>query len=258
MKGNYIGITGIMTPAEVVAVSDQYMLACGFRVEHPRLALGVLATQKTLAGQPTKRPNRYPTREAIAEILSTVARGEEAIIHYCTDTTHVGIADEIARALAWAGTHCTGIQINAPTIPDLRGAEFLRGRRVIQQVRVRSYESAHHAVDALAPHAGSTVSDVLLDFSAGEGVPLDIDRALLFVDALTAAFPRLGIGIAGGLDAERVRRLGPVLRGRRLSIDAESGLRTPDDRLDLDKVRAYLAAALTAYEARPVALGAAS
>lgn len=261
MRGTYIGITGITTPHEAVAVSNQFYKARADRrpsVERPLLALGVLATQKTLAGQPTKRPHRYPVREALAEI-SDVARGDVRVVHYCTDTTHVGIADEIARAIAWAGLGCAGVQINAPTIPDLRGAGFLAGRRVIQQIRVRSYQSPHEAADALAPFVGSMISDVLLDFSGGEGVPIDMERALDFVVVLQQAFPnRLGIGIAGGLDAERVRLIGPVLRERRLSIDAESGLRTPDDRLDLEKVRAYLAAALAAYDPRPVALGAAS
>jgi hypothetical protein len=258
MRNRYIGVTGVMAQAESAELGTMFRGMPNTTRGNVVLALGVLATQKTLAGLPPKRPSRYPPREAIAEIIDVEYLGVQRIVHYCTDTVHVGIADEIARALAWAGVGCTGIQINAPTIPDLRGAGFLAGRRVIQQVRVRNYQSPHEAADALAPYVGSTVSDVLLDFSAGEGVPIDIDRALDFVDAFRSSFAMLGIGIAGGLDAEKVRRLSPVIYGRRLSVDAESLLRTPDDRLDMAKARAYVAEALTAYGPRPVALGAAS
>ena len=55
----------------------------------------------------------------------------------------------------------------------------------------------------------------------------------------------IGIGGGGGLSAETMYRAEPLLgEFPFFSIDAESGLRDGDDRLDSEKVKRYIAEAL--------------
>lgn len=87
------------------------------------------------------------------------------------------------------------------------------------------------------------ITDVLIDVSAGKGVPIDPAKVRGIVEAMRTWNANLGIGIAGGLCAETLPAVADLVREYDLSIDAEGRLRNDRDELDLEKVRAYLGAA---------------
>lgn len=96
------------------------------------------------------------------------------------------------------------LQANAATLDELNPKDFAE--------RVKLY----------APYIGA----VLLDGSGGKGIPLDANKLRPYIDAIYGM--SINVGIAGGLNADTVEPLaGKLLQEyRKLSVDAESGLRT--------------------------------
>jgi hypothetical protein len=84
---------------------------------------------------------------------------------------------------------------------------------------------------------------VLLDVSGGRGLPLDPDVCDAWAMMIRGAFGNdVGLGFAGGLDADSLPRIGHEVRTWDASIDAEGRLRDGDEGgvLNREKVRAYL------------------
>jgi hypothetical protein len=99
------------------------------------------------------------------------------------------------------------------------------------------------------------IDTVLLDLSGGRGRRFNQAQAGLYLKALLAAGYRGGIGVAGGLRPGNLTELLPGLLAicEALSWDAEGGLRDPEDRLDIEVAREYVAQsyALLASESGP-------
>jgi phosphoribosylanthranilate isomerase len=88
------------------------------------------------------------------------------------------------------------------------------------------------------------IDDVLIDPSGGQGQLLDLTRVEPLVHKLYEDHLPIGVGIAGGLTATTVNNLDLLVKQYPdLSIDAEGGLRTPDDQLNEDQVDWYVQAA---------------
>lgn len=242
---SYVGISGLMSRGEVDTALAAYP-DCG-----RQLMVGVLASEKTLAGQPNKWPRRYPKREDIAGIFIDDPR--------CLNLVHVAVdrADMkepwLDRALFFGGARCHGVQLNAPAPSDrieehgqMRAiGSFLRIYPVARLVvQLRPVSGADAVARATMLHdAGAT--DVLIDASGGRGLNLNLASVALAVQQIRRACPNIGIGIAGGLCAETVPAVAHIIRDG-VSCDAEGRLRDDADGggdLDMEKTRAYLAAA---------------
>lgn len=232
MTRPYIGITGFTTAEQA---RDTLAL---FPPSSDRcLMIGVLASRRTCAGLPERMPKRHPPPDAIAGIFQDHPLALN-LVHYYTDEPAT-LGSQLAALAERAGPGLDGLQINGcwPSRADLEEVRVARpGLRVVLQLNPASPGGSLGEVAGL-------VDDVLLDASAGQGRPIDPESALPYLEALAES--GLGLGVAGGLCAENLALLEPLLaRFPALSFDAESRLRNADDDLDPSKVKQYVEGAL--------------
>ncbi len=241
----YVGITGFMHAQEVQEAVRTFAEAAG---EDADLMVGVLVSRKTLDGLPPGQPGRYPP---VAEVPGIFATAQTPpclrLIHY--NSREPDVAGQLARLSSAAGANADGFQLNIawPDPDDLRRVPACR---LVLQVGGQAMKEAggtpEGVVRRLAPYEG-IVTDVLVDPSGGRGLALDVDAASRFVETIAHAYPALGIGVAGGLSADTIADVAPLLRRFPfLSVDAEGRLRDADDRLDLAKATAYVQCAAAA------------
>ena len=253
----YIGISGVMSAAEI----DAIMTALP-RDPQRRLAFGVLTSAKTVHGIPNKYPNRYPRVDRLNEIFADRDSYNLYTLHYSADNDATLVADvELAMKAIGYGTNrhlCDGIQINmgdksAPHIsPDPAKVATIAAQypcmRIILQVVPFEPASISSILHRIGQYA-FCITDVLLDGSGGRGqgmfeCPDNMERMRNLVLALRNAFPRLGIGIAGGLSAETLPRIGALLEEfPDLNLDAEGRLRNENDHLIVGAAVEYVASA---------------
>ncbi len=240
-----------MSSAEVRAALDAFP-DCG-----RLLMVGVLVSEKTLAGKPNKYPLRYPRRENIAGVFVDDPRCLN-LVHYATES-RLGTGAEIIEAMRAGGPLCHGVQLNTRWPETWRleqalvaGLEVFRevfsAARLVVQLRPDGSPASEIAARACYVAArGRGATDVLIDSSGGLGTSLDPRRAREFVDAIELgkkAFGyELGVGIAGGLCAETLPEIADLVRAG-VSTDAEGRLRddaTGGGNLVPYKVQAHLA-----------------
>lgn len=243
----YFGVTGVTDNEQSVAI------ACATGILMGRIAMvGVLASATTVAGEAAGNPRRYPPREQLRSILGGW-NDQLYAVHYNGPNDET-LAAQLAELMHWAGPDCNGIQLNIAW-PDPRAVHGLRisckDIRIILQLSARALAEAGDDPKRVAGRVileyGTDVDDVLLDPSGGKGLPLTTAMAVPYLAALEEAidFSRcpINLGIAGGFGPSRMDVALELLEGwPHLNIDAESGLRSPDDELDLGKVSEYLTA----------------
>jgi hypothetical protein len=215
--------------------------------------VGVLASEKTLAGQKNRYWRRYPRVESISGLWMDDPRCLN-LVHYGADTPPD--VDTLLRLFELAGPLCHGFQFNGawPYRADLfrlHEAAAHRGRdlRVVLQVRVPAHLGTATVTWPSRAHYAGLFSDVLLDASGGEGRAFDYAYADTWVEECRSRLgDKIGVGVAGGLCAETLATVAPLLSDG-ISCDAEGRLRDGADgggRLDLDRAKAYLDAAAEA------------
>lgn len=238
---SYIGVSGLTSRAEGLAA------LAAFPSGGRQLMVGVLASEKTLAGQKNRYFRRYPRVESIAGIFTDDPRCLN-LVHYGADAPPDG--DMLARLFELAGPLCHGFQFNGawPYAYDLerlheRAARCGRTLRVVLQVRVPNRLGTATVAWPSPAHYAGLFSDVLLDASGGEGRAFDYAYAETWVEECRSRLgDKIGIGVAGGLCAETLATVAPLLADG-ISCDAEGRLRDGADgggRLDLERVKAYL------------------
>lgn len=221
------------------------------------LMCGVLVSEKTLRGERNKWWRRYPRVEDIASIFSPDPRCLN-LIHYASaePPDERALAKLVAAsATAGGGTSLHGFQFNV-TWPSPERVYWLAGMRCVFQARQwfaldDAWALAHTLKEdqyGVHEHPDRNVTDVLLDYSGGHGSPLDSEALLALAAAvrvLRAAVPSVQVGIAGGLCAETLPAVAPLVREYALSIDAEGRLRDGDEGgvLNIDRAQAYVRAA---------------
>lgn len=239
-KGAYIGVTGFMSRAEVDAAVGT------MRAESTRLLMvGVLASAKNVFRQEeVKFPNRYPNVGAYRALFCDSPRVLN-LIHFATDDPP-SLFVHFARLCIRGGRFLDGFQLNMvwPDPARIRDQFFDRDMRVVLQIgrqaALRYDNDPDKIARAIDPYKG-VVTDILFDESGGKGVPFNGKFATRCLQFIRDRHPDLGLGIAGGLSGSTVRRLEPIVSEfPEISIDAEGGLRTKRDHLDLEKVQAYL------------------
>jgi len=245
----YVGITGFMHADEVAFATEQ--------ARGSLLMVGVLATERTLAGLPSGKPNRYPRAEDMAGIFPERGHGTLSLLHVAV-SEGMPLLETLDAASVTGGKNMEGIQLNV-AFPDpaaLRlwkegrepGANYLVlqcGPAMISAADRRPRRVAR----AILPYVG--IADaVLIDDSAGHGKPLDGAFVAACFEEIADHDWDLGIGAAGGLTGESLSRLlrDPIREFGPFSIDAEGGLRRGSgDQLDFGLVTEYLEAAREAF-----------
>lgn len=236
----YIGITGFADESDhETARVCAAMMPAGWR-----FMAGVLVSAKTLRGETSER-RRYPNIEEVPPIVEALrANGAWPVAHFNTRAeTGTKLLGQLGELMAFA-PGIAGIQLNIVR-PDLEALRVFKNCypmvELIVQANRSAFGGAPRAADAIAyaREYADVASHVLLDLSGGVGAPLDVELA-----KATAREWRLraSLGVAGGLDASTVS----ALRGLPVSCDAETRVRTADDRLDDTLARAYTRAAVAA------------
>jgi hypothetical protein len=264
----YLGIAGISSADELKAIIDrlpeqlrngkspQIAPIQGEPTLHPghsvqrgqpflhKLAIGVLATAATLDGRSASKPKRYPSPKAWRD-LSPPPNVGFTLLHYGFKS---GSPDQALASIPLPGNF-KGIQWNAPldAVASKAHVEALApwaGLRVVLQLRLEGEPDAAKLLSvARAHHARGTVTDLLLDASAGKGRAMNVE----YVDGILKRFfgwfhDEIGIGVAGGL---RPGAMEHVLAWKRLyprlSVDIESGVRDEQDNFVPDAAVQYLA-----------------
>jgi hypothetical protein len=217
----YVGCSGFMCRSEVEAALAVFP-DCG-----RQLMVGVLASEKTLAGLPNRWSRRYPKRVNIGDVFVYDPRALN-LVHYASE--HPPTADDLRWLDLYSGSKCHGFQFNGAW-PGASLIGLLRARwarleetRVVLQLRELN---PIEAVRRLEPYS-FIATDVLIDGSGGRGVPLSVAQCADLAIAIRAAFPHFGIGIAGGLCAETVPDVAHLIRDG-ISVDAEGRLRDDAD-----------------------------
>lgn len=252
---SYVGITGFTSREEVDGVLE------ALPPESDTLVMvGVLASGKTIYGQPNKWPMRYPPAEELGSIFSDYAQVLN-LLHFNTKRVAELLLD-MEHAYELAGPYCHGFQLNIAWPDKAVLSEFRVNARAGHGVIV--LQCGANALDQLgrdpariahriAEYEG-VIDYALIDPSGGLGQEFDV----AFVEECFREGhripPSIGMGIAGGLHAGNLTRLEPLLSRHDFSIDAEGRLRDEDDDLDIGKAQAYLYEASEAFRKRQAIL----
>lgn len=269
-KGPYIGITGFMSLAEVVACNNVFchaalkeVIIAGGAVVVPtdlKFMVGVLVSSKTLAGLTNRWPNRYPPIGKIPEIMSLGLPHLLRTIHYNTDDSAT-IDEQIDQIVSIAPLDIDALQLNIRWASHVKLQRVKRkypDLRIILQIGAGALADVDepgeiHLGEALRAYDG-VADDFLVDPSGGKGEVLDIWKA--FACLADNEIPGSMLpGVAGGRNANNIREFKGLIRrlGWPINFDAEGRLRTPgtprvvgdsEDRLDLGEATRYLEACI--------------
>jgi hypothetical protein len=217
------------------------------------LMAGVLVSSRTLRGLKGRWPNRYPDVTSIAAIFTNHHLALN-LVHYNTNEPH-SLSQQLVELTGLGGPYFHGYQLNIawPPVTELsRYRSRFPEMKMVLQINQKSLEmvdySAQDLVDKLGQEYAGLVDYILLDLSAGYGIPLDPQWAVENLKVLQEANLGMGFGVAGGLSASTLDRIAPLINDfPDLSIDAESLLRDKDDCLDIDQAKDYIGKALRLF-----------
>ncbi len=233
---NYVGVTGFTTREQVAAVLPALR-------HNYRLMVGVLVSQKTLAGLPNKYPLRYPKVADVADVFVDDPRCLN-LVHYCSSTPPD--VDTLQKLADVAGPRCHGYQFNGawPEPDALATVLGQKGLRLVLQLQPGVFVG-----DLFPYYREGLVTDVLIDGSGGRGEAIPLDGATHTRVNVLRGTTAWGVGIAGGLcEAEILRLLVFLCAHPNLSLDAEGKLRDGDagGALNLERARAWVMGACEA------------
>jgi hypothetical protein len=256
----YVGVAGFMSTHEIMAAIETMP-------KNPRhnLAIGILASAKTLNGETNKYPNRYPKIEDIAAMIRPAREFVDAnklpvefVLHYAVDHAE-GTYASIDRAREVAeGANLDGIQIN-DSPHEIAGTNLgvaihkackrsPQLKRWIMQLRPsRANESFVDLIQTgivLGEREQGDDTVLLVDASAGRGIALNGQTASTIIQGIRSGLPKryqVGLGVAGGLRPGKMGVLRELMQVHGpLSFDVESGVRGPNDNMSVFAMQAYL------------------
>lgn len=245
----YIGISSVTDYGDAIALRD----ALPMDIKSHTIAIGMGVSQKTLAGIPTKYPNRYLDPKLLASVFPH--KGTINIVHYnCDDISDM--SKDLTQISNYTKDLVHAFQINAPlqgAAPQVcnqlyafEEAMLSKGQRyrVILQIRPEAQMSPEAIYAWVKVHI-PVITDILLDMSLGRGIEIDHHTLSLYketIPLLESYYPDLGIGVAGGLGPGTIAPWKELFHiFPRLSGDSETKTRTLDDKLDINKAKQFIA-----------------
>lgn len=253
MTTPYIGVTGFMNWSEV----DEVLKAVPPDARH-KLMVGVLASSKTLRGVRNKYPERYPAMLNVMDIFPDHPAVLN-LIHFNTEPED-DLLTQLKTLSALGGPNFHGFQLNIawPEPYTLRRyREFRPQDRLVLQCGSKAMLAVGNNPVTLAERFAlyrDTCDTILIDPSGGKGQLLEPEAIAYFVKAILRLIPGATVGIAGGLSPETLDVIAPLARDYPdLCIDAEGRLRDKDDKLNLERARAYVEKAYQLFAIPPEA-----
>ena len=253
----YIGITDFTKVEEVWKMLDVFN-------KHPRfdskreLHVGVMMSYKTLNGIPTKWSGAFPSNRSIADIFVSTGAVFNCL-HYADYDRSEGFAKDLMRAISYGGFLLDAIQLDMvwpnPTVIGEALTESLAPVEVILQVGKNAIEAVNNDPEAVVKRLESyegVFHRVLLDKSMGKGLGMDANTLLPFARLIRERFPKIGIGVAGGLGPNTMELVRPIVEEfPDVSIDAQGRLRPSGnalDPIDWDMAKVYLERAIKMFQ----------
>ncbi|TAK27243.1 MAG: hypothetical protein EPO40_16600 [Myxococcaceae bacterium] len=235
MRAPYIGVTGIVTDADVAAVT-----ACVPLVPPShRLMTGVLASAKTLRGERTLN-RRYPLFRDVERLLAALsAAGAWPVVHFNCRRDDLS---DLLPLLAESLPSMRGLQLNIARPSIFAVGDLCRARPDVEFILQANRSAAPSGESVTAEHIGGYVAEygrheahALIDLSGGRGESLNVDLAADLLRRVWRDGWLTRPGVAGGfgpdaipaLDALRVALDGSAWPLSSLSFDAESRVRLP-------------------------------
>ena len=244
---SYVGITGISTAEQSAALVS--VAASRLR----RFMVGVLVSDASMEGRPDRWPRRYPAPASVADIFSDHPAAFN-VVHYNTRDPST-LARQLTEIVQLVGSRLHGFQLNMAWPAPRQLALFREecpGVEIIIQLNREAFDIIAGLPEGvsgkLRREYGGLYDHALLDLSAGHGEILDPAWAAGQLRRLYGADLDAGLGVAGGLCAESLPMIEPLIREfPGLSIDAEGRLRDGNDLLDMGRAREYLVKALDMF-----------
>jgi hypothetical protein len=244
----YIGVTGFMSACEVAEVEN----SLSFSSDLDRgivFAPAILVSAGTLRGNTNRHSHKFPPIVDLFSILSATRHVEKtrSYIHYCADRTDNLVLDLLALAGIAAKTQLRGFQLNLGELPsgdDLQQFMRLTDARyeiILQLNRCYFYSSGRTRLGAsetaaLVKSYNRHVHRVLIDLSGGTGQDLDPAQTITLIRTLRDVGCTQHIGIAGGLCADMLDYILPILEEfPDTSIDAEGRVQSKASRIEYVK-----------------------
>lgn len=245
----YVGITGFMNRQEVDAVIQS------LEAEDDRqwLMIGVLASEKSLAGTPNKFPNRYPNPQTIKDIFpedSSILR----LVHFSTQAVGAEFLHQMHHLRAIAGPNCDGFQLNVkwPSVDILEMYKLVYPNdTLVLQCGAGAMKSVGSESEKLADKIAEyeNITDyALIDPSGGYGKAMDTSFTLETLRRLEESGIDMNFVVAGGLNGDTLETIRDIVKEfPDVSTDAEGGLRDEEDHLDILKAGRYYSVAMKLY-----------
>lgn len=252
----YIGISGIAHFEQHQAIVDLTLR------ERPDLIgyfmmIGVQATGKTQVLDISNKKGQmwHPVGDTIADAAANEDSGlTKPYIHVFFDgesELEIGVAKVMGRT----GHYSRGLQFNGLAWVDRDYRSFLHkfietypNQSIILQAGSLTLDN-HSPVEVADSLESMPVDYMLVDPSGGYGRKMDVVKVRNYIDEIYQRQTPVGIGIAGGLEAQNVEELlGPLMEEYPgLSCDAEGRLRKGPEgstELDINAVEAYMMACI--------------
>lgn len=244
----YIGVTGFMNRSEVkkaLAVLNTAEQTHG-KIRR-KLMIGVLACSPSLSQKPNRWLHRYPPEQHIRHLFFPDRRVLNTI-HYNSENTS-DLLDRLKYLVEIGGPYLDGIQLNMTWPPPSQ--VYAHGTPITLELGKQALEACNHDPEIICNRLkqyGHDIKRVLLDTSAGHGIPLVMPYMRRLLEPIVEHIPHIGIGLAGGLSLDRLDQIKPLLQViPQLSIDAEGALRDAADHLDVERMERYLERSFTLF-----------
>ncbi len=254
----YIGVTGVTTPKEAIAIKEVFDKHCALSSEY-RLHIGVMTNAIMLKEVADAIVRNCPQANRIADIFSGCSASTMNCVHLTSEDINLFGGDWHAyKAAIRAGLpYINALQLDIvnPKPNDVRNARnsSLADLELILQIggelltelageakKLADYLRLNDYIANYEPN----IHHVLLDPSRGKGKTLDPEVMFKLVEALMIVYPNLGFTVAGGLSAETADLIDPLVDiCPYLSVDAEARLHvggSTRNPLDLDAACRYV------------------
>lgn len=232
----YIGITDFTNAGEV------FNMLRVFNTHKPYwwkglLHVGVMMSYKTLNNLPTKWTDAWPPKEKVQSIFLQ-NKDLLNVIHYA-DYEGIDIFQSLKQVHILGGENLHAIQLDMiwPSPEEIK--KFRRDESevgIILQVNRKCLElNGYDDLELLRKlkEYGSSIDVVLLDMSAGKGIPMEPAILLPRIEMLSEQLPKLDIAVAGGLGPKTINLVEPIWKNYpEVSIDAQGQLRPSHNALD--------------------------
>lgn len=262
MERPYISLSALSVPDDVRSI-DAMMQRDGFVLpdSHDYL-LGISVDRTTAhAGLPTP-PRKLTNLDLAKSISDEIGLPAELAIHFeCyyrnQDFEIKGDVFEFSRvrtapfadavlnvADSVRQDSLRALQLNGVIYPeDLRKIHQARpDLKIIYQLRRELVDRGETDIIEHLKACRFGIHHVLLDLSAGRGIPIDPSEATQLISIVRGVDPDLQIGIAGGLSSVNVRGIYRAVHAAagHVSVDTETAVRDADDNFDAVKGYSFI------------------